>query len=108
VVARQVIANVTRELTRDLNHRAIRALKAEALHYQLDTRTSDPIASGRTGRTALPSLEEMLRVRLEARMIASDIPRERLIELGMEYLSAAAALGERAAPIDVAASDAAA
>jgi DNA repair exonuclease SbcCD nuclease subunit len=108
VVARQVIFNVTRELTRDLNHRAIRALKAEALHYQLDTRKSDPIAGERTGRTTLPSLEEMLRVRLEARMIASDLPREKLIELGMEYLSAAAALGERAVPIDIDSSEVAA
>ena len=106
-VVRQVVSNVTRELTRDMNHRAVRALKAEALHYQLDTRKSDAVGA-RVERNRLPSLEEMLRTRLEARILASDIPRERLIDLGMHYLSAASELGDRPTTTDVEASDAAA
>jgi DNA repair exonuclease SbcCD nuclease subunit len=108
VVARQVVSNVTRELTRDLNHKAVRALKAAALHYQLDTRKSDAVTGARAARTPLPSLEEMLRSRLEARVLASDIPRERLIELGLAYLAAAPVSVEREVAIEAEAGDAAA
>ena len=101
LVARQVVRNVTRTLTRDLDHRALRAFKAQALHYQLDTRKSDPVAATRAARAPLPSLEEMLRVRLEARVIASDIPRDKLIELGMGYLTAAAEVPQREALVEV-------
>ena len=108
-VARQVVLDATRALTRDIDHKALRRYKAQSLHYQLDTRKSDPIATTRAPRPPLPSLEEMLRVRLEARVLASDIPRERLIELGIGYLTAASELQQqREATIETEANEAAA
>jgi exonuclease SbcD len=108
VVARQVVCNVTRVLTRDLDHKRLRSFKAKAFHYQLDARRSDPVEGSRSARTPLPSLEEMLRTRLEARILASDIPREKLIELGIGYLTAAAARDEAKPIASTEASDVAA
>ena len=108
IVARQVVNNSTRTVTRDLDHRALRAYKTKALHYQLDTRKSDSVATTREARAPLPSLEAMLRERLEARILASDIPRDKLIELGMDYLAAAAALPQREMAADAEESEVAA
>jgi hypothetical protein len=95
-------------LTRDLDHKRLRSFKAKAFHYQLDARRSDPVEGSRSARTPLPSLEEMLRTRLEARILASDIPREKLIELGIGYLTAAAARDEAKPIASTEASDVAA
>jgi DNA repair protein SbcD/Mre11 len=98
-VVRQVITDVPRELFRQLDHRQIRALKAEAVHFQLEARRPEvgrPAAShDARGRT----LEEELALFLTGWQTTSPgIDRDRLVALGQAYLAAAAADAAAVAP----------
>ncbi len=88
-IVRLVVRNVPRHVARELDHGALRELQRRALHFQLDTRRPDMVrqsasASGSPGRR--PSLAEVLRESLRSRVLTADIDRERLVELGLQYL----------------------
>ena len=89
-IVRLVITDIPRELFRQLDHRRIRALKAEALHFQLDARRPDTrarvIAGGEERRLTLEEeLDAFLR---EWEPTTAGIDAARLRELGVAYLAA--------------------
>jgi DNA repair protein SbcD/Mre11 len=88
-IVRQVITDVPRELFRQLDHRQIRRLKAEALHYQLEPRrpAGRPAGAGRRrGRTLEAELAAFM-AGWETTFPGTD--RSRLLELGLAYLGQA-------------------
>jgi exonuclease SbcD len=90
-VARLVARDVPRHVVRELDHKAIRDLQRRALHFHLDTRRPETVRrrdnSGSPGRR--PSLADTLRESLRSRVLTSEIDRERLIALGLQYLEEA-------------------
>jgi DNA repair protein SbcD/Mre11 len=89
-VVRLVVRDIPRHVARELNHKAIREYRRRALQFLLDTRKPEIVrtqASGAPGRR--PSLAEVVREKLSARALESNIDRERLVALGLHYLSLA-------------------
>ena len=86
-VVRLVIYDVPRHVARQLDHKQLRDYRKRALHFQLETRRPETIRSsgrGAPGRRA--SLEEVVRDKLRERMLATDVDREALVDLGLKYL----------------------
>ena len=88
-IVRQVVFTVPRESGRQLNHAAIRAVKASALHYQLDLRRPE---SGRgigvdAGGRRQP-LAEVLRDYLARRPLPAELNREEFVAAGAALLDA--------------------
>jgi DNA repair exonuclease SbcCD nuclease subunit len=88
-VVRQVVFNVPREVARSLDHAAIRAVKASALHYQLDLRRPE---TGRgvgidAGGRRLP-LPEVLREFLARRALPAELDRDGFVQAGSLLLEA--------------------
>lgn len=89
-VVRLVVRDIPRQVARELDHRAVREYKRRALSFHLDTRRPEATrrdAAGSPGRR--PSVVDVVREQLAARLIPSDLDRERLVELGMKYLAEA-------------------
>lgn len=89
-IVRLVITDIPREVVRELDHRHIRALKAEALHFQLDARRPESRRrAAEDGPERRLTLEEELAAFLEAwEPTTPGIDRARLRELGVAYLAA--------------------
>jgi DNA repair exonuclease SbcCD nuclease subunit len=86
-VVRQLVYNVPREVARSLDHAAIRAAKAAALHFHLDLRRPD---TGRgtgidAGGRRLP-LPEVLRDFLTRRPLPAELDREAFVLAGTRLL----------------------
>jgi DNA repair protein SbcD/Mre11 len=87
-IVRQVVTDVPRELFRQLDHDQIRALKAEAVHYQLEARRPGPPRRSVAGGGRPRTLEEELAAFLvDWEPAAPGVDRERLLELGELYLA---------------------
>ena len=89
-VARLVAYNVPRHLGRELNHAAIRALKAQALHFQLDLRRPEyqrEIGLGEGGRRQ--TLPEIVTGYLTRHPLPPDLDRGGFVKLGLEVLAEA-------------------
>jgi DNA repair exonuclease SbcCD nuclease subunit len=89
-VARLVVTNVSRHIARQMDPKAVRDIKRRALHFNLDVRRPDVVrrsASGAPGRR--PSLAEVLRDKLESRLVSTDVDRAAFVALGLEYLKQA-------------------
>lgn len=89
-VTRLVVRNVPRTLAHALDHAALRALRAEALHFHLDLRRPEPI--GRTVGVGGPgprrTLPEVVADYLERRPIDAELDRGRLVTLGRTTMEA--------------------
>ena len=89
-VVRLVVRNVPRSLGIALDHKALRACKAAALHFQLDLRRPEPFprteASGAPGRREL--LVEVVERFLQGRPLDADLDRERFVALGRDAIDA--------------------
>lgn len=84
-IVRQVVTGLPRELFRRLDHGQVRALKAEALHYQLEARR--PTHPGALGRGRPGTLEDELnRFLTEWEPAEAGVDRARLVTLGERYL----------------------
>lgn len=86
-LVRQVAFNVPRQVARELDHAAIRAIKAETLHYHLDLRrpeTETAIGVGPTGRRQ--PLNEVLRDYLSRRPLPAELNREDFVQAGVTLL----------------------
>lgn len=86
-IVRQVVFNVPREVARGIDHAAVRAVKAEALHYHLDLRR--PAAVGRLGLDAggrRKPLADVLRDYLTARPLPADLDRDAFVRAGVDLL----------------------
>jgi DNA repair exonuclease SbcCD nuclease subunit len=82
-VVRIRIHNIPRHVARELDHAAIRALKATALHFHLDLRRPElhrTVGTGAPGRRQ--TLPELVRSYLERRPLPAELDRERFVQLG--------------------------
>jgi DNA repair protein SbcD/Mre11 len=89
-IVRQVVLDIPRHVSRELDQRALREYKRRALSFQLDTRRPEVLrqsGAGAAGRKA--SLTDTVREWLWARTLPPDVPRETLVELGLRYLKQA-------------------
>jgi DNA repair exonuclease SbcCD nuclease subunit len=86
-VVRQLVFNVPREVARSLDHAAIRAVKAAALHYHLDLRRPEagPGAGIDASGRRLP-LPEVLRDFLARRPLPAELDREAFVRAGTQLL----------------------
>lgn len=86
-IVRLVVHDVSRHTARELDYKAVRDFKRRAMHFQLELRRPEiirVIGSAAPGRR--PSLREIVRDRLQSRLLDSDVNREALIALGIAYL----------------------
>jgi exonuclease SbcD len=89
-IVRQVVIDIPRHVSRELDQRALRDYKRRALSFQLDTRRPEVVRQtgpGAAGRKA--SLTDTVREWLWARTLPPDVAREALVELGLRYLKQA-------------------
>jgi DNA repair exonuclease SbcCD nuclease subunit len=87
-VVRQLVFDVPRPVVRDLDHRRIREIKADALHYNLDIRR--PTASRKVGVGApgkRQTLTELVEEYLTRRQLSDDVDRDLLLQLGFKYMA---------------------
>lgn len=95
-IVRLVAWDVERATTRDLDHAAIRAYKARALNFHLDLRRPQaqrvPGPSGAGVRRQ--TLTETVRDFLGRRPLDAELNRETFVQLGVDYLEAAARADE--------------
>jgi DNA repair protein SbcD/Mre11 len=90
-VVRLLLWDVARATAHDLDHRAIRAYKARALHFQLDIRRPETryrVGVGAPGRRQ--TLTETVRDFLSRRLLDADVPREEFVATGVAYVERAA------------------
>lgn len=88
-VVRQIIRNVPRHVGREMNHVAIREIKAEALHFQLDLRRPEShreVGVGAPGRRQ--TLPELVQDYFEHRQLPGDVDREAFVRTGTELMAA--------------------
>jgi len=99
-VVRLVIRDIPRQVSRELDHRALRDYKRRALSFHLDPRKPEATRRSAIGAPARrPSVADVVREQLNAREIPADLDRERMVELGMKYLDQADAFPAAAAPV---------
>ena len=87
-IVRIVVEKIPRHVVRELDHTAIRAAKAEALHLQLEFRRPEAARSvgvGAPGRRQ--PLPELLAEYLGRRPLPERVPRERFVGVGVELLN---------------------
>ncbi|HEX9895386.1 MAG TPA: metallophosphoesterase [Gemmatimonadales bacterium] len=88
-IVRQLVFNVPREIARSIDHAAVRSVKAEALHFQLDLRRPD--SSGGLGLDPggrRKPLAELLRDYLSGRPLPAELDRAAFVRGGVELLEA--------------------
>jgi hypothetical protein len=86
-IVRLVVRDLPRHVTRQLDHKQLRDFRRRALHFHLDTRRPEIIRSvghGAPGRR--PSLADFVRDKLRERVVAADVDRDALVDLGLRYL----------------------
>lgn len=89
-VVRLVVTGVPRHVARQLDHAAIRAWKAEALHFQLDLRRPEPTRTtgvGAPGRRQ--TLPDLVSEYLGRRALPAGVDREAFVREGRELVEAA-------------------
>ena len=87
-IVRLVVTEIPRHIVRELDHAAIRAAKAAALHFQLDFRRPEldrSIGVGAPGRRQ--TLAELLADFLTRRPLPERVPRNKFVALGLELLA---------------------
>jgi exonuclease SbcD len=86
-VVRIVVKDIARQVSRELNHRALREYKKRALSFILDFRRPEATHRQTAGAPARrPSVSDVVREQLTTRDIPTDLDRSRLVDLGMKYL----------------------
>src|SRR3989449_5475779 len=87
-IVRQLVFDVSRATARDLDHAAIRAYKARALHFQLDLRRPEVHRTGVAGAPGRrQTLSETVQEFLEHRPLDADLHRAEFVRLGVEYVA---------------------
>lgn len=89
-IIRLLVRDVPRHIARELDHKAIREYKRRALNFHLDVRRPEALrlhGTGAPGRR--PALKEIVREKLLARSLSTDIDREVLVERALAYLEEA-------------------
>jgi hypothetical protein len=86
-IVRLRVFDVPRHVARELNHAAIRALKAQALHFRLDVRRPElhrATGVGSPGRRQ--TLPELVSSYLERRPLPAELDREAFVRLGRDLM----------------------
>jgi hypothetical protein len=86
-IVRLLVRDVPRHVSRELDHTAIRALKAAALHFHLDVRRPEVhrlTGVGSPGRRQ--TLPELVRSFLEGRPLPAELDREAFVRLGTSLM----------------------
>lgn len=86
-IVRLVIHGVPRHVARELDHSAIRAFKADAVHFNLDIRRPEPrraVGVGGPGRRQ--TLSEVVTEYLGRRPLSQEIDRETFVRAGVELI----------------------
>jgi exonuclease SbcD len=86
-IIRQLVLDVPRPVLQDLDHKRIREIKSEALHYNLDVRR--PISERKIGVGApgkRQTLTELVEDYLTRRPLAADVDRKQLVNLSVKYM----------------------
>ena len=100
-VVRLMVRDLPRHISRDLDHRMLRDYKRRALHFHLDVRRPDVVrvhGQGAPGRR--PSLADIVRDKLQGRLLEGNIDRGALVDLGLRYLAEAETAGPSTAVMD--------
>ena len=96
-VTRQVVYDVQRAVSRDLDHAAVREIKARALHYQLDLRRPPPTGPvGIAAEAKRQTLRDLLVDYLGRRPLEASIDRRELVALANTYMDRVDHIDERA------------
>jgi exonuclease SbcD len=86
-IVRLRVLDVPRHVARELNHAAIRALQAQALHFRLDVRRPE---SQRTTGVGSPgrrqTLPELVSSYLERRPLPAELDRDAFVRLGRDLM----------------------
>ena len=86
-VVRLMVRDIPRHIARELDHRSLREYKRRALHFHLDTRRPEIIRTHGSGAPSRrPTIADIVRDQLRGRLLESDIDREVLLTLGLDYL----------------------
>jgi len=90
-IVRLVVTNVSRHVLRTLDYAPLRELRRRAMHFQLDARRPDVVetTAGHTAPGRRITLRDRLAERLRERPLAPGLDRDRLVELGLTYLTRA-------------------
>jgi hypothetical protein len=89
-VVRLLVWDVARATAHDLDHQAVRAFKAQALHFQLDLRRPEERYHVGVGAPARrQTLPETVRDFLSRRLLDADVPRDEFVQTGVEYVEQA-------------------
>jgi DNA repair protein SbcD/Mre11 len=86
-IVRLQVFEIPRHVARELNHAAIRGLKAEALHFHLDLRRPEihrTLGVGSPGRRQ--TLPELVTSYLRGRPLPAELDREVFVRLGQELI----------------------
>jgi DNA repair exonuclease SbcCD nuclease subunit len=86
-IVRLRVFDIPRHVTRELDHAAIRAYKADALHFQLDFRKPElhrTTGVGAPGRRQ--TLPELVSSYLEARALPAELNRANFVRLGRDLM----------------------
>jgi 3',5'-cyclic AMP phosphodiesterase CpdA len=90
-IVRLVVTNLSRHVLRTLDYAPLRDARRRALHFQLDARRPEGAVASpglpTTGRRL--TLRDRLAERLRERPLAPGLDRDRLVELGLGYLTRA-------------------
>ena len=96
-VTRQVVYDVQRAVSRDLDHAAVREIKARALHYQLDLRRPPPTGPvGIAAEAKRQTLRDLLVDYLGRRPLEASIDRRELVALANTYMDRVDHIDDRA------------
>lgn len=97
-ITRLVVENVPRTLAQGLDHAAVRALRSQALHFQLDLRSPDPVRrqTGFGAPGGRRTLADMVASYLQRRPLDADLDRARLVALGREVVEEAERMAREA------------
>jgi DNA repair exonuclease SbcCD nuclease subunit len=92
-VVRLIVRDVSRQVARELDHKAIREYKRRALNFHLDIRRPELFrresVSGSPGRRV--ELREIVAEKIRARPIDADVDREALVTRAVSYVDEAQA-----------------
>ena len=101
-IVRLTVRDLPRHIARELDHKAIREYKRTALNFHLDLRRPEALrlhGTGAPGRR--PSLNEIVREKLLARPLDSEIDRSALVARALAYLDEAEAVPAPPALVDL-------
>jgi hypothetical protein len=101
-IVRITVRDLPRHVARELDHKAIREYKRAALNFHLDLRRPEALrlhGTGAPGRR--PSLNEIVREKLLARPLDSEIDRTALVARALAYLDEAEAVATPPALVEL-------